>query len=903
LLITLKADIIAPTAPTMVASVVSTSALSLSLAAASTDAGGLKEYVLERSLTSTGTYTEIARGLSIFPYADSGLSSATTYFYRCKAIDVSLNEGNYSSIANATTDSVAPATSVIRFAPGHYKWIDTGSGGGGQTGELAQIAALSGKSYMAGAKWVFDWDDIETTQGNYVFTKTDAYVSQAASVGKKIMLEIKFQYFGSSTTSPSGKFPAYLATLQGGSPGYTLWDGVNPASPAGSLVAIANLWNATVMDAYIAASTALANRYKDNVTVVMFAIGETSIANLPGSGYVTSTWITQLKRWMLAMRAAWPNTEIRVQTNYLDTSAQMQDLIAYAYANRIACGGPDNYSRIYDSNPIYTGNVGGIDYRNRMSWVSESQYPASSSGGPSATSAQIYAHNESGALASGGSTKPNYYVWFNNTFTNGGLYHTYPAETEPFIASISGACNTANPYAEVFDYYISPTGNDANAGTVGSPWAITALATKAATYKTKRVGLLDGTYRFSGTPGISIPATASGTAANHTVIKSVNARQAIMTNNTNGAGAYVQDSQTTQCVLVNANFVDFVNLYITDCSGHGLVLQDVDTILVDSCKITNCKTARNTSGLSDTNHGGIYCFTQSIPKTNVTVRNCEIGDILRATDTIVGNNSNAIGDLFGANTWVIENNTVYRCGTLSYWKGQTGNHTIRNNFVYDCGVFLQGYAVEEVAGATTFNRVYNNVALVNAMGGPQSGNTHNGATLTEVYNNTIIIKPIAGQSDTGFGSWTASGLGSPSAIKLYNNLIFVDPSMAASFQEFYTQSGSIAPRLRYTTNGGLRDYNTYSVFRIFDGIGGTNFDGSAGLTAIRLSTGGGWSTDSNTEIRSNFGFVGSGNVVTSYALTGTGVPLLSGKVGGISSGVSINRGAYDGLVTQIGKDW
>src|SRR6516162_10176536 len=49
-----------------------------------------------------------------------------------------------------------------------------------------------------------------------------------------------------------------------------------------------------------------------------------------------------------------------------------------------------------------------------------------------------------------------------------------------------------------FDFYISPTGNNANAGTQASPWAITALSSKAA-IAGKRVGLLDGTYVLTGT--------------------------------------------------------------------------------------------------------------------------------------------------------------------------------------------------------------------------------------------------------------------------------------------------------------------------------------------------------------------------------------------------------------------
>src|SRR5580700_10727712 len=52
----------------------------------------------------------------------------------------------------------------------------------------------------------------------------------------------------------------------------------------------------------------------------------------------------------------------------------------------------------------------------------------------------------------------------------------------------------AQASTSTFDYYISPSGSDSNAGTQGSPWSITAINTKQATYAGKRVGLMDGTY-------------------------------------------------------------------------------------------------------------------------------------------------------------------------------------------------------------------------------------------------------------------------------------------------------------------------------------------------------------------------------------------------------------------------
>lgn len=117
MLITLKADIRAPTAPVIAVVATSSSATSVTLTTAATDVGGVASYTLERSTSSDGTYTVLSSAAS-FPYADSGLSASTAYYYRCRAVDVSGNVGNYSAIVSATTQSAASTghDEVARFA-------------------------------------------------------------------------------------------------------------------------------------------------------------------------------------------------------------------------------------------------------------------------------------------------------------------------------------------------------------------------------------------------------------------------------------------------------------------------------------------------------------------------------------------------------------------------------------------------------------------------------------------------------------------------------------------------------------------------------------------------------------------------------------------------------------------
>jgi len=53
-----------------------------------------------------------------------------------------------------------------------------------------------------------------------------------------------------------------------------------------------------------------------------------------------------------------------------------------------------------------------------------------------------------------------------------------------------------------FDYYISTTGDDNNAGTLASPWSITALNSKHSTYAGKKVGILPGMYQYGIVGGV-----------------------------------------------------------------------------------------------------------------------------------------------------------------------------------------------------------------------------------------------------------------------------------------------------------------------------------------------------------------------------------------------------------------
>ncbi len=102
----------APAAPTgLAATVVSTSAINLTWTDASSNEDN---FILERGTDGTTFALLATTAANVTSYSDTGLSSATLYYYRIKATN-SAGESAYSTTANATTQS--PALDPLVLAP------------------------------------------------------------------------------------------------------------------------------------------------------------------------------------------------------------------------------------------------------------------------------------------------------------------------------------------------------------------------------------------------------------------------------------------------------------------------------------------------------------------------------------------------------------------------------------------------------------------------------------------------------------------------------------------------------------------------------------------------------------------------------------------------------------------
>ncbi len=139
----------------LTATAASTSQINLSWTDNATNETGFK---IERKTGSGGTYAQIATvGTDVTSYNDTGLSGATTYYYRVRATNA-VGDSSYSNEANATTSTGLPAApsdltaTAVSSSQIDLSWTDNATnetgfkierkiGAGGTYGQIATVAA------------------------------------------------------------------------------------------------------------------------------------------------------------------------------------------------------------------------------------------------------------------------------------------------------------------------------------------------------------------------------------------------------------------------------------------------------------------------------------------------------------------------------------------------------------------------------------------------------------------------------------------------------------------------------------------------------------------------------------------------------------------------------------------
>ena len=472
---------------------------------------------------------------------------------------------------------------------------------------------------------------------------------------------------------------------------------------------------------------------------------------------------------------------------------------------------------------------------------------------------------------------------------------------------MSGATVVISPagysVAPTFDYYISPTGSDSNLGTLASPWAITSLLDPANLHATantsanraamvsKRVGVLAGTYSLSGLvdtavvndtrPTLTIPA---GTGGINTVVQSVTPRGAILDGgNAAGGGSYAYAPAIGQS-SGGTGYITIDGFEVKNCNGAGI------NVYFGSGSATNIVIQNNhVHDITTTVAGNNPAFIRGQGWINALIRNNRVHDY----GSNVEGSTSALGGIlhyFCVNT-THEYNTVYnvQVGIHGKGAGSAGDNygtTCRYNYIESLLGESVGFLdfTTGATGANSTTRFYNNV--VNASrplnhGGVGSTNATT-PTYAQIYNNTFYFNG----SDTA-GGFCYVGLSLSAGLTFYNNILQLTGTTTGYLGEWDVIDGTI----------GLSDYNCYTASATANNVLAKG-SSSTWMSSPTVYTLGGWRTANSSDA----GSIAADNVLntptagtlSSYQLAGGSPCSNSGRVGGVSSGATVDMGAFVG---------
>lgn len=441
----------------------------------------------------------------------------------------------------------------------------------------------------------------------------------------------------------------------------------------------------------------------------------------------------------------------------------------------------------------------------------------------------------------------------------------------------------AQAATETFDYYISTTGSDSNPGTLGSPWAITALNTKGGTYGGKRVGVLDGTYgqiTISGQPAsgnfsINWLTITGGSVGVPTVIKSVNRWGAIIdgqrTSMTNDPQSGLMGGDGNYWTIDGFEFKGGNYQHVHSHSGTGHTVQN--------CWLHD---QHYTTAPSPPGANSACIFFNN--NTNATIRNNYLEDFGASSD---GNRHDCIlaysagGGI--SSGWIVEYNTVTNLvdgGNCFFPKEATAgnkNHTVRWNY-------FDGH---------TQSGVGTNYCILWWGQGTASGDEDKiyGNVLWPIPGRALLYTPVshAGKwsiyNNTFVGDWGDDGgmvnlqAGSPNQYNIYNN-IFSRTARGFDGDMHLSGTGAI----------GTMDYNLYdSSPALSVNLGGTTY---TTLGALQAAT----SKDTNSSTSTDPLFTGTGSGAEIYQLqAGSAAKTLGAggtEIGAWNSGQDANGIGY-----------
>jgi len=511
------------------------------------------------------------------------------------------------------------------------------------------------------------------------------------------------------------------------------------------------------------------------------------------------------------------------------------------------------------------------------------------------------------------------------------------------------------------NFYISPTGNDANSGTLAAPWTINSLSpwstgSALSNYNTKIagkvIGLLPGTYGVSAlmqaawtafgnaTNGIALD-VPGGTQANPTQIVSVNSsgvytpRTATIQANDNGffgGSNSIAPSMIGQSSKCSARgWVTFDGLVLSGASVFCMTLGDIagtNTAIANGYVVQNCIFTGNSAQNSTVASGkNVACLTIMTARGAVITNNW-FHDNQGWTD----------GEHFSAiYQWGLGVGTAGTQITFNTFKNSAGIQ-LKEDTQYDMNV---AYNYIDMSVFNPGGQLQNLCPIWGGCedGNNNGGNTGNNGTLAQFHHNICISwNGTAALSPGNLGStfislWYGNGQGYWSyPVACYNNTFVVSSSLngcgflassggasTQGFVQFYNNGfwtgafNTVGQYGWFFTNKNafsLIDYNIYGTTPSSSNWANFSANGSQGLGAISATATSfaNWKTlitgatglDAHSSTNGVNPFSNNGIYALQYQVQSGSPWFNAGRVGGVVAGASTNVGAWDGTSSQIG---
>ena len=484
---------------------------------------------------------------------------------------------------------------------------------------------------------------------------------------------------------------------------------------------------------------------------------------------------------------------------------------------------------------------------------------------------QIYS-GTTASTTSGGLTPSTAYFYRVRLLDTQGNYSPYSsiatATTEADIIVTPG-----------FDFFIGPSGNNNNAGSQGSPWALSALSAKAAQIAGKHIALLDGTYPI--TTAATLPVGASGTAGSYTIIEAVTPRGAVIDG---GAGSSLPSGIWQGLVVNQAHFVKWRYLEIKRGVHKGFYSTGPHDLELDGLYIHDLLYSRQSGYISGDNTDAIRIGDTGAvagQNENILITNCKLSDIYNNT-SLAASSHNACG----VKTYSTRTSVIVRQTTI---------------FNTSCAVFFK----ESQSRVGIADRVYAHTLSQEPFLGPQAADSVGAVTQCIVRNGTNV-GAFGGDADSlnngtidyshctfvaEDNDWSVVGgklhCQKVNGARHWNNLYARLNGHAAN------DRGDLSINLLAAM--ALLDYNFYPASPRFQLV-------STGYTTLSA-----WRTATGKEAGSQTGtpvFALTGSDAARFKLSNNGqAALTAGRVGGASSGTVVPVGAYITGTEQIGCDF